>query len=102
MFTGNENQSITLAVASTMTKAYRDANPGQILGMYFGKSILQSILNQSGCVGIRTYYAIDSTGAKEQVLVGVTADGNDIYDGVLGDRCLRNPPYNSATNPLNS
>ena len=102
MFTGNEDQSISLTTGSTLTKAYRDANPGQTLGNYFGKSILQSILAQSGCVGVRIYYALNSTGEKELVITGVTADGNDLCNGVLGDKTFRSPPYSSVNNPLNS
>jgi len=102
MFTGNENQEISLTTATALNKAYRDANPGQILGHYFGKKILQDILAQTDCVGIRAYYALDASGGKELVLSGVNAAGNDMTDGVLGDRSFKSPPYSGAANPLNS
>lgn len=103
MFTGNENQEINLTTASAMTKAYRDANPGQILGHFFGKKILEDILAQTGCVGIRVYYGLEGTAAtKELVLVGVDSSGNDLTSGVLGDRSFKSPPYTGTTNSLNS
>lgn len=102
MFTGNEDQTITLAAGSSMTANYRAANPDQILGHFFGKKILTDILSQANCVGIRVYYAIKDDGSKELVLVGVDSAGNDLCNGVLGDRSYKSPPYSGASNPLNS
>jgi len=102
MFTGNENQDISLTAASALTKAYREAYPGQLLGHVFVKKILQDILAQTDCVGIRVYYGLDVNGQKELVLAGVNAAGDDICNGVLGDRSFKSPPYSGATNSLNS
>lgn len=102
-FTGNEDQEITLTEATALTTNYRNAagsNP--ILAHYFGQTIINDILAQADCVGIRIYYALSSTGQKELVLVGVNEDGDDLYNGVLGDRSVACPAVCSATNPLNS
>ncbi|MBI3234723.1 MAG: hypothetical protein HYZ42_11920, partial [Bacteroidetes bacterium] len=45
-FTGHENHDITLSTAGEWTKNYRDANPGQTKGHFFGKDAIQAILNQ--------------------------------------------------------
>lgn len=101
-FTGNENHSITLDEASAWTKTYRVANPQALKGHFYGKTALQNILNQTGCVGIRAYYAIDNNGQKQLILVGVDANENDLYNGLLAERSRPCPPYCGSNNVLNS
>jgi len=102
MFTGNEDQEITLSQGSTMTAAFRAANPTAIKAEYFGKKIINLILEQEECVGIRVYNGLDASGVQSNVLVGVDSDGNDIVNGALGDRSVKSPPFSGATNSLNS
>jgi hypothetical protein len=102
MFTGNEEQTITLAEATALTQAYRNANPGAVLGEYFGKEILTDILNQPNCVGVRMYYGLSANGQPQPVIAGVYANGNDIVEGTLGDRSVKSPPYSGVNNALNS
>lgn len=101
-FTGDESSAITLAEGGTMTKAYRDANPTAVKGHFFGKNKINSILNQSGCVGIRVYYGLDSTGAKQLVMVGVDSNQNDQYNSIILDRAVPCPAYCGISNDLNT
>lgn len=102
-FTGNEDQEITLSEASALTANYRAASASTaVLGHYFGKTIINDILAQEDCVGIRIYYALTSTGEKQLVLVGVDEDENDLCDGVLGDKSFLCPPICGTSNALNS
>jgi hypothetical protein len=102
-FTGNEEHTISLATASAMTKNYRDnAGSNPTLAHYFGKSELQDVLDQSNCVGIRIYYAINAEGQKQLVIVGVNSSENDLYEGLLLDRSVTCPIYCSSANPLNT
>ncbi|MCC6369602.1 MAG: hypothetical protein IT236_01215 [Bacteroidia bacterium] len=102
-FTGHEDHSITLAEASEWTANYRATiSSGGTIAHFFGKDAIQAILDQSGCVGIRIYYAIDDLGNKQLVLVGANADENDLYEGLLADRALACPINCSSPNPLNS
>lgn len=101
-FTGNEDHSITLAAASAMTKDFRDANPGAILGGFFGKAAIQAILDQPDCTGIRYYNALTANGDPTLVLVGVKANQDDLVNGLLADYAKPMPPYSSANNALNS
>jgi hypothetical protein len=101
-FTGNEDHSITLAEASAWTKTYRTANPQAIKGHFFGKTAIQAILNQADCVGMRLYYAIDDKGQKQIIVVGVDANENDLYNGLLAERSRPCPPYCGTGNPLNT
>lgn len=102
-FTGNENHDIPLSEASAWTKNYRDVNPPDVvIGHYFGKAAIISILSQTNCVGMRIYYALDDNGVKQLILVGVDASGNDLYNGLLAERSYNCPPQCSTANPLNS
>jgi hypothetical protein len=97
------NHFITLSVAATLTKNYRDSvTTGSTIALHFSKSAVQSILNQSNCTGIRMYYAIDETSKKQLVLVGVDAAGNDLFQGLLADRATLCPTFCSTSNPLNT
>jgi len=60
------------------------------------------MLDQDNCVGLRIYYALDGNGEKHVVISGVTANEDDLYQGILAEKALRNPPNGGATNPLNS
>ncbi len=102
-FTGNENHDFPLGTASEWTANYRNSNPStSTKAHYFGKTAIQSIFDQAGCVGMRIYYALDENGAKQLIIVGVDADGNDLYNGLLAERGYPCPTYCSAANPLNS
>jgi hypothetical protein len=103
-FTGNEDHEITLAVAAAMTKRYRDTLPAQggVLGHYIGKGVIEDILAQSNCVGVRIYYALDENNKKQLVVTGVKADQDDLYQGILADKTLLCPTFCATDNPLNS
>jgi hypothetical protein len=79
-FNGSEGDPIDLATAQEWAANYRSvsSNPDEILSHYFGFEIIQDILKQSSCVGIRIYYAIDETGEKKLILVGVDAAGENL------------------------
>jgi|ERR1700743_3725219 len=99
-FTGDESAQITLDQATTWTKNFRAANPSSTKAYFFGINKIKTILSQSGCVGIRSYNAIDDTGKTQLVWVGVTADGKDMYNGIILDRSYPCPNYCDSTSPL--
>ena len=102
-FTGHEDHSITLQEASEWTANYRDASAaGSTIAHFFGKDAIQAILNQSNCVGIRIYYALDEEGAKQLIVVGANSAENDLYTGLLAEKSKKCPTYCSTSNPLNS
>ncbi len=90
-FTGEEGTYITLTQGNTWTTSYRTANPNAVKAHFYGKVKLSQLLNQTGCVGIRMYRAIDENGALELVLVGVAASGADITSGLILDRSIPCP-----------
>lgn len=99
--TGREGQIFDFTLATNWTKNYRDINRGEIVSQFFGREILNQLLDQPGCMGIRMYYANDKSlsgwqrfivaisrfllkvignieGKPHLILVGATKDGKDI------------------------
>jgi len=99
-YNGKEGKAISLNLGAQMTGNYRNNNPGEILGHFFGRDILKQILDQEGCMGIRLYYAEDDDGNKELVIVGADADTNDMLE-LVADVSSQCPPCGQA-NSLNS
>jgi hypothetical protein len=89
-------------VAGELTKNYRDANPGSIIGGYFSRDCFEAILAQPGCAGIRYYFGIKVNGEPCIVLTGVDANNNDQYLGVVIEMSLPCPNMCSTPNCLNS
>jgi len=77
-FNGSEGSPITLNAAKQWVANYRNQNPGQVEAHFFGFEIIQKILDESGCMGIRIYYGIDDDGKKQLILVGADADMNNL------------------------
>lgn len=93
-------EPITLSKGASFTAAYRAAHPTWIKGHLFGKDILNDILGQSGCMGIRMYYGLEG-GVQQLVLVGVDASGNDMTTGIIGDKSDACPNVCGTANSLN-
>jgi hypothetical protein len=55
--TGKEGAEIDLLLAAEWTKNHRERNPHALLSQFFGIEILQRLLQQPGCLGIRIYYS---------------------------------------------
>lgn len=101
-FTGKEDHAITLTEAAEWTRNYREANPNATKGHFYGKNAIQAIINQTDCVGIRIYYANDTAGAKQLIIVGANTSENDLHTGLLAERSLPCPTKCGVNNPLNS
>lgn len=104
-YTGTENQQISFDEGGKITKRYRDAMPELArIAQYFSKASIQSLLNQSGAIGIRVYFGYDKDQNMELVIAGVNEDGNDLVgeDYVCIDTGDPSPPNSSAPNVLNS
>lgn len=82
-FDGGEGGSITLEDAILKTTKFREKFPGQIKANFYGKQIIEQILGQPGCVGIRIYNGVDPiTDKLETVLVGVNPNQQDILNAI--------------------
>lgn len=96
MFTGKEDHSISLDEARTLVRRWRDhgsALPGDPDCEFFARDIVEKILAQEGCVGLRIYHGRNPKGQHALVLVGTDASGADLLKGVIAEQGLPCPPY---------
>lgn len=100
-FNGSEGGAITLADGAELTANYRHNFPERTLAHYYGRDILNRLLAQEGCVGIRIYYGIDEDQNPQLVIVGVDSDENDLVE-LVADTSVPCPNYCSIPNALNS
>lgn len=71
-------EEISREKADRFTKAFVETHPNENHVYTLGRNIMEKILAQPGCVGMRFYYGINDEGQKTLVYVGVGADGNDL------------------------
>lgn len=100
-FDGTEGEEISLNSASAMTAEYRRNNQNGTLAHFFGRDIINRILEQEGCMGIRLYYGADEDGNQQIVMVGADGNENDMTD-LVADLSHPCPNACSNSNELNS
>ncbi len=93
-------EAISHELGAQMITDYHAANPTDTKSYYIGRNVIDQILAQPGCVGMRFYNAYNEKGEKTLVYVGVDATGKDIVkysvvnsageivsqDGLVADR----------------
>ena|SRR3989338_7277742 len=99
-FNGTEGGEISLETAADMTAAYRSANPGAIKARFFGRDILEDLMKQEGCMGLRIYYGLNEDAVSQLVVVGADADQNDMLNKIA-DTSIPCPDQCGAANVLN-
>lgn len=98
----NQDHHITLVKAAEMTKRFRDSQPiGTIIAHAYDKGIIQEIIDQPMCQGIRIYNAIDDNNLKTLVITGIDNNGVDLFNGVLAEYSDKCPNACPPANPLN-
>jgi hypothetical protein len=120
---------ISLDQAKKMTKKFREDKRQIVKDEFHGKHIIPTcetferdafdqILKQSGCVGVRAYYAMDDDKKLHLIFVGVNSKNEDILPpvstgiaqdaaqlegiGVVVENGTRCPADCPPTSPLNS
>src|SRR6185312_9238692 len=71
-------EEISHELAADFIKAYQESHPGENRGYHIGRNIIDAILAQPGCVGMRFYYGLNEKSQKTLVYVGIDAEGKDI------------------------
>lgn len=84
LYTGKENHSFPVQAAKEMMTAFQSNNPFETYGWYFGREAIEWLLAQDGVVGIRIYGGFKPNGQFSPVILGVDAQGKDIYRGGSG------------------
>ncbi len=73
-------EEIGLELGTQMVKGYRQANPSDVHSYLIGRNIIDQVLAQPGCVGIKFYNAYNEFGEKTLVYVGVDQNGKAIVE----------------------
>ncbi|WP_419801172.1 hypothetical protein [Mucilaginibacter sp.] len=68
---------IELEKVRNWTHNYRRMNDKDTTSHLFGRKVIEKLLAQKDCQGIRMHYCIDDTGKKQLVLSGVDHFGNN-------------------------
>ncbi len=73
-------EEIGLELGKQMVNDYRTANPTDVAFYEIGRNILDQVLSQPGCAGIRFYNAYNEMGEKTLVYVGLNKEGKAILE----------------------
>lgn len=96
-------------LGAKMVKAFQDSHPNENPWLFAGREILEKILSQPDCQGIRFYHALDEAGRKTLVSVGIDSNEEIITEittvnvdgtftrakGIVADR--KNTPESPTT-----
>lgn len=95
-------KTIPLDKGSDLTKNYRDVNPNKVKGFAVSKDLIEDILEQDDCDGLRVYNALDEDSKPQLVVVGIDSSENDLTSGVIISELRPCPSYCGGNNTLNS
>ena len=98
---------ISKKTADKWIKNHEEKHPdkGSIRAHFFGSDIINQVLAQDKCVGMRIYYATNDEGVKQLLLVGAREDGTNIWpdgdsdgdddaaEGLIVDASTTCPPF---------
>ena len=76
-------EEISHELAGSFIQSYVEKYPNDMVSYHIGKNIIDHILAQPGCVGMRFYNALNEMGQKTLVYVGMDASGKDILRKVV-------------------
>ena len=93
-------EAISHGLGAQMVKDFQVANPTDTKSYFIGRNVIDQILAQPGCAGIRFYNAYNEKGEKTLVYLGVDEAGKSIVkytvvsttgqlvncDATMGDR----------------
>ena len=101
IFLGAEKHEVPLSDAVKYVQNFRKSNPmAKTHGGSFQRAIIDKILAQPDCDGIRFYYAQTEDSLSTLVLLGITANGTDMTKGIIMDRIPPCPPWCDAASDL--
>ena len=71
-------EEISHELAGEFIRTFDREFPNENKFFTMGKTILEQVLNQPGCAGMRFYNGINEKGQKTLVYVGIDAEGKDL------------------------
>lgn len=90
---------ISLAQATALTQTWQKEHAGERKAWMFSREVIDEILAQPNCKGIRIYAA----GTKDDVtvvVVGTDGSDKDMTDGPIGEMAWPCPPFCDEGSPL--
>ncbi|MBL7864718.1 MAG: hypothetical protein JNK10_07590 [Cyclobacteriaceae bacterium] len=76
-YDGSDSGPIDLTTARKWVQNFRNQAPAtEVRSHYFGRDIIDRILGQKGCTGIRIFYARNEQGQKELIIAGTDDTGS--------------------------
>jgi hypothetical protein len=78
VFSAKQSGALSTDVARQWVSNYVNQNPFGTRAHFFGHEIINQILAEKNCVGIRIYYALNDAGVPQLLLVGATGTGENI------------------------
>ncbi|MGH7560792.1 MAG: hypothetical protein ACRENB_07215 [Gemmatimonadales bacterium] len=94
-FPDKRQHRIALDQARQMCRNHRAAGrgAGPLRAGAFQREVLDAILAQEGCAGVRIYLARTDGGDQTLVMIGLDADGRDMESGTIADDVYPCPPF---------
>ena len=94
-FPEKRDHRITREQARQMCQAHRSAKAlgGPFRAGAFPREVLDQILAQPGCAGVRIYLGRNDAGDTTLVALGTDADGQDMDQGLIVDDAFPCPPF---------
>jgi hypothetical protein len=71
-------EAVGIELGRQMVKNYRQTNPADVEWYMIGREIIEKILAQPNCVGIKFFNALNEFGQKTLVYVGIDQNGSSI------------------------
>ncbi len=103
LYDGSDAGPIDLNLATSWVANFQGSvGPDEIQSRYFGRDVIDQILAQEGCTGLRIYYAINDGGEKVLIISGVDITGGNMLptsptlvagENTLADASYPCPPY---------
>jgi hypothetical protein len=102
LLTGKEGEEWDLDLSISWAKNHRDRHPHEPHSHFFGKEILEKILSQEACVGLRFHNAHskghgEEGGERHLIITGVTADGHDMLNTASAQKKLSKTEMKTVT-----
>ena len=90
----NQNSIETIQNGTVLTNVHQiSVSSEAVLVHYFGKDVVEKIMKQPGCVGVRIYYGKHADGKSGFVIVGVDKNGRAMVPTVLASPSIICPPF---------
>ncbi|MGC4021192.1 MAG: hypothetical protein QM734_04250 [Cyclobacteriaceae bacterium] len=81
-----DGDAITTQTSKQWIANYGAKYPTSLVAHFFGHEILNQILGENDCIGIRMYYALNNSGVQQILLVGVNSKGQNILPSQINGK----------------